>query len=235
MSRRIASLFLILLVASPLYAATLTLAQYESALKSMRDRVAAGQTDAARAEAKSLAGSGIDSPNGRFQADSTLLAEVNAAKPRDLGVEARIDATLAALQSDASSKPATVDGALMRRLQREQTVPELPRGDDVHGLEVKDAFLKQLTEALQKAARWIFAKIVKFLDWLMRFWPDSGTKKPLASSGMRWTIGSLVALILIVLGVLAFEVIRRSRKAAPKAVEESAPLGSSRDDDPLSR
>jgi hypothetical protein len=52
---------------------------------------------------------------------------------------------------------------------------------------------------------------------------------------MRWTIGSLVALILIVLGVLAFEVIRRSRNAGPQTVEESAPLGSSRDDDPLSR
>ena len=235
MRRRIASLFLMLLAASSLHATTLTLAQYQSALTSMRNLIAAGQTDAARAEAKALVASDVDSPNGRFQADSTLLAEVSAAKPRDLGVEARIDTTLVALQSAAPAKPAAVDGLLMRRLQREQTTPELPRGGDIHGVQVKEPLLKQIGEAIGKATRWTLDKIVKLAEWLKRFWPDSATKKPPASSGMRWTIGSLVALILIVLGVLAFEVIRRSRRAAPQVVEESAPLGSSRDDDPLSR
>lgn len=232
---RIARLLLMVLAAWSLHAATLTLGEYEASLARMRNSIDAGQIDAARAEAKTLAGSDIDSPNGRFQADSTLLAEVNAAKPRDLGVERRIDATLISLRSIRPATPLAVDSKLMQRLQREQAAPELPRGGDIHGVQVKTPLLERIGEAVGYAGRWTFQKIMKFFDWLMRFWPDSRPKKTPASSAMRWTIGSLVALILIVLGVLAFEVIRRSRKAMPQVVEQSVPLGSSRDDDPFSR
>jgi len=41
--------------------------------------------------------------------------------------------------------------------------------------------------------------------------------------------------IVLILAILAFEVIRRSRKRAAILVEESAPLTSTSDDDPLSR
>ncbi len=237
--RRMASLFLLLLAASPLQAATMTLAEYQAALTRIRSFLETGNVDGARAEGKTLAGNDIDSPNGRFKADSTLLAEVAAAKPRDLGVESRIDATLASLRRVAPSKRIAVDAALMQRLQREQAVQELRRGGAIHGVKAEAPLLTQIGDAIVNAARWVGKEIVKFVDWLSRFWPDSETKtrlkKPAASSGMRWTIGALVALIILVLGVLAFEVIRRSRKAAPGQVEESAPLGSSRDDDPLSR
>jgi hypothetical protein len=231
-----AAFFAGLLAASSLHAATLTLAGYEAALSRMRTFIDAGQIEAARAEAKALAGSDVQSPNGRFKTDSTLLAEVNAAKPRDLAVESRIDATLSSLRATTLTKPAAVDAALMQRLQREQTLPELSRGGDIHGVEVKTPLLKRIAEAIWKAARWIGNKVVKLVDWLMRFWPDGATKKKKpAASGMRWTIGTLVALIILVLGVLAFEVIRRSRKASAGLIGESIPIGSSRDDDPLSR
>jgi len=235
MSRRITLLVLLLLAGSSLRAATLSLTEYRDALARMRSLIAAGQIDAARAEAKSLAGSDVDSPNGRFQTDSTLLAEINAAKTRDLRVESRIDATLSALRDVASTKPIAADRSLMQRLQNEQRVRELPRGGDIHGPQVKAPLLKRIADAIRDAARWIIEKIGKLIDWLMRFWPDSETKKKPASTGMRWTVGSLVAMILLVLGVLAFEVVRRSRKATPLAVAESIPLRSSRDDDPLSR
>jgi hypothetical protein len=236
--KRMAPLVLLLLAASPLQAATMTLADYQAALTRIRSFLETGNVDAARAEGKALAGNEVDSPNGRFKADSTLLAEVNAAKPHDGGVESRIDATLASLRRVAPSKRIAVDAALMQRLQREQALQELRRGGDIQGVKVEAPILTQIGEAIVKAARWVGDEVVKFADWLSRFWPDSETKrlkKPAASPGMRWTIGGLVALIILVLGVLAFEVIRRSRKAAPNQVEESAPLGSSRDDDPLSR
>ena len=232
---RIVSTVLLLLAACSLRAATLTLGEYEGALTRMRSLIAAGQLDAAHAEAKALSGSDIDSPGGHFQADGTLLAEVNAVKTRDLGVEARIDVTLAALRSAPSAERVTVDPSLLQRLQREQALPELPRGGNVRGVVVRDSLLNRILEAIRKAARWAADMILKIFEWVMRFWPDSGTKKLPASSTMRWTIGTLVALILIVLGVLAFEVIRRSRKTTPRVVEESAPAGSSQDDDPLSR
>ncbi|HEX7676958.1 MAG TPA: DUF4129 domain-containing protein [Thermoanaerobaculia bacterium] len=236
--RRMAPLFLLLLTASPLQAATMRLVEYEAALTRIRSFLETGNVDGARAEGKALAGNEVDSPNGRFKADSTLLAEVNAAKPHDVGVERRIDATLASLRRVAPSKPIAVDAALMQRLEQEQAVQELRRGGDIHGVKAEAPILTQIGEAIVKAVEWIGDKLGKFFDWLSRFWPDGKTerlKKPAATPGMRWTIGALVALIILVLGVLAFEVIRRSRKAAPGQVEESAPLGSSRDDDPLSR
>jgi len=234
MSRR--SGILILLAASSLQAATLTLGDYEASLMRMRSFIAAGRVDAARAEAKSIASSEVESANGRFKTDSTLLAEVNAAKPRDLGVEGRIDATLAALRSSSPMTSAAVDRALLQRLQREQSVTELKRGGDIHGVEAKTPLTKRIRDAIVAAARWTAEKIVKFAEWLGRFWPDSETKKkPAGSPTIRWTVGALVGLILLVLGVLAFEVIRRSRKASARAVEVSAPVASSRDDDPLSR
>jgi hypothetical protein len=235
MRRRVTLLFLILLTASSLRAATLTLAEYRDALARIRNLIAAGQIDAARVETKALMGSDVDSPNGRFQTDSTLVAEINAAKTGDLRVEGRIDATLSALRDVASTKPIATDRSLMQRLQHEQAIRELPRGGDIHGVQVKAPLLVRIGEAIRKAAVWTAEKIAEFVEWLMKFWPDSGTKKKPSSSGVRWTVGSLVALILIVLGVLAFEVIRRSRKAIPLVVEESIPLRSSRDDDPLSR
>jgi Domain of unknown function (DUF4129) len=235
MRRRSALLVLMLIAASSLRAATLTLAEYQDALTRMRGLIAAGQIDAARAGAKSLTGSDVDSPNGRFQTDSTLLAEINAAKTRDLRVESRIDATLSALRDVASTKPIAADRSLMQRLQNEQRIRELPRGGDIHGPQVQAPLLNRIADAIRKAAAWIIEKIEKLIDWLMRFWPDSATKKKPASTGMRWTVGTLVAMILLVLGVLAFEVVRRSRKATKLVVAESIPLRSSRDDDPLSR
>lgn len=235
MRRRIASLVLMLLTASSLRAATLTLAEYRDALARMRGLIAAGQIDAAHADAKSMTGSEVDSPNGRFQTDSTLLGEINATKTADLLVERHIDATVLALRHVASTKPIATDRPLLQRLQREQSVPELPRGGDLRGVRVKDPLLNRIGEAIRKMVVWTAQKIGKFVDWLSRFWPDSGTKEKPGSPGMRWTVGTLVAMILIVLGVLAFAVIRRSRKATPLVVEESIPLRSSRDDDPLSR
>jgi len=226
---------LILIAAFPLHAATLTLDQYTATLTRIRNLIASGDINTARAEATTLAGDDVVSPNGRFHTDSTLIAEVSKAKPHDLGVETRIGATIAALHTTAPSRPAAIDQPLLLRLQREQTVPELRRGGDIRGVQPKTPWLERVANAITKAAKWIVKKIGKFAEWLMHFWPKDDPKKKTASSAMRWTVGTLVGLILLILGVLAFEVIRRSRKRTATIVEESAPLTSTRDDDPLSR
>jgi uncharacterized protein DUF4129 len=226
---------LIIIAAFPLHAATLTLDQYTATLTRIRNLIAAGDLTTARAEATTLAGDDVMSPNGQFHADSTLIAEVNKAKPRDLGVETRIDATIAALHTAAPSKTAVIDQPLLLRLQREQTVPELRRGGDIRGVQPNTPMLQRVANAITAAAKWISDKIMKFFEWLSRFWPKDDPKRKSASSAMRWTVGTLVGLILLILAVLAFEVIRRSRKRAATIVEESAPLTSASDDDPLSR
>jgi hypothetical protein len=236
MSRRILILLPLLLAASSLHAATMTIADYTASLTRIRGFIAIGNIDAARAEGKALNDVDIDSPNGRFRTDSTLLAEIAVAKPRDLGVEARIDATLVALRSTSAAKTAPVDTQLLERLQRAQTAPELPRGGDIRGVRANGSLLERIAAAIQEAALWVVDKIEKFFDWLGRFWPDSSGKKTApAAKNMRGMVSVLVGLILIVLGVLAFEVIRRSRKASASIVQESAPIESSHDDDPLSR
>jgi hypothetical protein len=225
----------LLLAASSLQGATMTIADYKASLTRIRSFIAAGNIDAARSDAKALNDIAVDSPNGKFRTDSTLLAEIAVAKPRDLGVEARIDATLVALHSNSSSNPAAVDAQLLERLQRTQTATELPRGGDIQGIRAKGNLLERIAAAIKDAALWVAGKIIQFFDWIGRFWPDSPSKKTPAAKNMRGTVSVLVGLILIVLGVLAIEVIRRSRKASAKAVQESAPIESSRDDDPLSR
>jgi hypothetical protein len=226
---------LIVIAAFPLHAATLTLDQYADALTRIRNLIAAGDLNAARGEATTLAGDDVVSPNGRFHSDTTLIAEINKAKPRDLGVETRIDATVAALRATAPSKPAAIDRPLLLRLQREQAVPELRRGGDIRGVQPKTPLLIRMANAITAAAKWIGDKIGKFIDWLSRFWPKDDPKKKPATKALRWTVGTLVGLIVLILAILAFEVIRRSRKRVREVVEESAPLTSTRDDDPLSR
>jgi len=230
-----ALLIAIIVGALPLHAATLTLDQYTDALARIRNLIATGDLTTARAEATTLAGDDVVSMNGRFKPDSTLIAEVNKAKPRDLGVQTRIDATIAALRTALPSKPAGVDQPLLLRLQRAQTVPGLRRGGAIRGVQPNTPLLQRMANAITAAATWIGKKFDKFLDWLSRFWPKDDPKKKPATTAMRWTVGSVVALIVLILAVLAFEVIRRSRKRARKVVEESAPLTSARDDDPLSR
>jgi hypothetical protein len=224
-----------ILTALPLHAATLTLDQYVDALTRIRNLVAAGDLPTARAEATTLAGDDVVSMNGRFHTDSTLIAEVNKAKPRDLRAESRIDATIAAIRAAAPSKPATADQPRLLRLQREQTVPELRRGGAVRGVQPNTPLLQRMAKAITSAAKWIGEKVRKFVHWLSHFWPKDDPKKKPATAAMRWTVGTLVGLIVIVLAVLAFEIVRRSRKRARNVAEESAPLTSTRDDDPLSR
>jgi len=230
-----ALLIAMIAAALPLHAATLTLDQYVDALTRIRNLIAAGDLTTARAEATTLACDEVVSMNGRFHTDSTLIAEVNKAKPRDLRVETRIDATIAAIRAAAPSNAAAADQQLLLRLQREQTVPELRRGGGIRGVQPNTPLLQRMAKAITSAANWIGRKVGKFIDWLKRFWPKDDPKKKPATAAMRWTVGTLVGLIVIVLAVLAFEIVRRSRKRARTVVEESSPVTSTRDDDPLSR
>src|SRR5436305_14209480 len=155
---------LIIVIALPLHAVTLTLDQYAEALTRIRNRVAIGDMSAARADANTLAGDDVASPNGRFATDTTLIAEVNKAKPHDLDVQTRINATLAALRTASPSTAATVDQKLLLRLQREQAVPELRRGGDIRGIRPQTPWLERVARAISTVANWIGDRITKFVD-----------------------------------------------------------------------
>ncbi|MEO8033634.1 MAG: DUF4129 domain-containing protein [Acidobacteriota bacterium] len=215
-------------------AATLTLHQYTGALERLGALLTAGDVDTAHAEASALQGSEFDSSAGRCRTDGPLLSAVATAKRGDIMIIARIDSTVDALRAAQAQQFRRVDPALLARLARDEAPDQLRRGGGVAGSDPDVSPLVDRWAAKIKAAlEWIGEKIGKLMDWLAKFWPEDH-KKDAPSSGMHWIVGGIVALIVIILAVLAFEVLRRARARATP-VQESAPVGSGRDDDPLSR
>jgi hypothetical protein len=230
-------LLVLLLLALPAHAAELTLDQYTASLTRLRALVAANQRDVAAAEAKALAGSEIASANGRFHADDALLGEVAAPNAKPLRVLAHLDTALAQLRRIAPAGTAPPNEQLLEQVEEEEAVEELRKGGVVGGTSPPQGpWYERLVNMLQTAGVWLRDMLERFGEWLSRFWPDSGEPdKPTATVGMRWIVTAIVALIVIIIAILAWEVLRRSRAAKPEEVEESAPLGSKADEDPLSR
>lgn len=230
-------LMLILMLAMPLHAAVLTLDQYAGSLTRLRALVAANQRDIAASEAKALIGSEIDSPNGRFRADDALLGEVAAPNAKPLRILAHLDTTLAQLRRTAPAATSAPNEQLLEQLEKEEEIDALQKGGSIAGTTPPQGpWYERLAKALGDFGRWLRDLLERFGEWLEKFWPKRETKDgPNRTVGMRWIVTGIVTLIVIVIAILAIEVLRRSRAATPEAVEESAPLGSKADEDPLSR
>ena len=231
-------LVLILLLATPLHAAVLTMDQYIASLAHLRELVATNQKELATVEAKALVGSEVQSPNGPFHADDALLGEVAAPNAKALRVVAHLDAALAQLRRAAPAATSAPNEKLLQQVEKEEEVEELQKGGTVSAITAPQGpWYERLAKALRDFGAWLRDILERFGEWLEKFWPDSKEEKegPTRTVGMRWIVTGIVALIVLVIAVLAFEVIRRSRGAKPEPVEESAPLGSKADEDPLSR
>lgn len=224
---------LLLLIAAAAHAETITLAEYTETLTAARAALNTNRIADAHAFATQLVGTEIAAP--RFAADDALLRDIIKAKQRDLQLDARLAATLGELSRISPAPSETADAKLLEQLAKQQQAPKLPQGGYVPGAPISQAsWLERVAAAIGRFWTWLSDLIEKILDWIFDFLPHA-QKKPGATSGMRWIVGIVVALIVIVIAVLAFEVIRRSRRATKKGVETSEPLGSTRDEDPLSR
>ncbi|HEV7919971.1 MAG TPA: DUF4129 domain-containing protein [Thermoanaerobaculia bacterium] len=234
MSKR---LLLILLMAMPVRAAVLTLDQYVDSLARLRALVASGQREVAASEAKALAGSEVESANGRFHANDALLGEVAAPKAKALRLLSHLDTELAQLRRAAPAATSAPNHKLLQQVEKEEEIEELQKGGTVGGTAPpQGSWYQRLARMLFDFGAWLRDKLERFGEWLEKFWPKSdGKEGPNRTVGMRWIVTGIVALIVIIIAILAWEVIRRSRAAQPEAVEESAPLGSKADEDPLSR
>lgn len=230
--KRIALLFAVFWTTT-LTAATLTVTQYAESLQRIHTSIANNDVAAAKAEATSLAGSEIRSPHGTFHADESLLAAVQQARPNDRPLLTRIELTLAELKQAGSAPPP--DPKLLQRVAAEQDVPELAAGGDLTPPPAPEMpLIERVLRSIGEMFRWIWQKLLDFWDWLGDLFPDQ-RQEPGATSGMRWIVMAVVALIVIGILYLAFEVIRRARRNDAGTLLASAPLRSSRDDDPLSR
>ena len=213
-------------------ASGLTTREYARSLDRLRMLLDARKIEQAHVEATALMGSEVE---GGFHVDDTLLRSVIEATSLDLRLQSRLATTAAQLRASTSGTMSTADQKLLREIEANQTPDALKEGGEVFPPELLNASLfTRIADAMARMFDWIGEKLGKFFDWLKRFWPDIKVKEH-PTAGMRWIVGSVVAMIVIVIAVLAFEVIRRSRRRPLDLVAESEPASSTRDADPLSR
>jgi hypothetical protein len=225
----------LLLISISAEAATLPINDYIARLEQLHASIATNQLAAAKAEAAYLTGSEILSPRGNFHADDSLMSAIAEARNADRLLLMRIELTIAELRSAANAPDAAPDPKLLQQVAAEQDVPELARGGELTAPEMpKVPLMERIYRSIGRMFRWIGEKIVLFVKWLRGFFPRTEAASG-ATAGMRWIVIAVVTLIVIGIIFLAVEVIRRARRADPRTLMSSAPLRSSRDDDPLSR
>ena len=224
-------LLAILLLANPLSA--MTVREYARSLDRLRSLLASKQIQQAHVEATELMGKDVD---GGFQVDDTLMRSVIEATTGDIKLISRLAITSAQLRAASTGAVSPADQKLLQELEKQQTAEALKPGGEVFSRELENASIfTRISEAIGKAFDWIGEKLSDFFDWLKKFWPDIKMPKERPTAGMRWIVGTIVAIIAVIIGALAFEVIRRSKRRAAEVMVESAPVSSARDADPLSR
>lgn len=227
-------LFALLLSFSASAKSTIPIDQYIARLQNLHASIATNQPAAARAAAEELKGSEIVSPRGNFHADDSLLSAVAQARAGDRVLLTRIELTIAELRSAAEATGAAADPRLLQQVAAEQDVPELARGGEIAQPVIPEVpMIERVVRSIGRMFVWIWDKIVQLFEWLEGFLPrpdESG-----ATSGLRWMVIAVVALIVLGIIFLAVEVVRRARRGDPQTLTSSAPLRSTRDDDPLSR
>lgn len=219
----------------PTTATRVTLAQYIAALERIDGLLAARQLDAAKSEASLLKDAQVVWPKGTFVADASLLAAIANAQLADGAHRARLILTIDELRLASGMEVAYGNRRLLERIAAEQEPPELPRGGDIDTTIDRDVpLLERVATSIVDMLRWVWKKIVAFIDWLIDLLPRSERGQPGGDPALRWIVFAVVAAIVLLVTILAVRVLLRSRAAEP-AVETSAPLGSTRDEDPLSR
>jgi hypothetical protein len=223
----------VLLVALPAIGKTITIDDYLARLEHIQQLVAAKQS--AANEARELANADVLFAQGTFHADPSLLDAAAKAKSGDLQVQLRIATTIAEVRSAAGVGGATqADPELLKRVAAEQKVPELAAGGEIAVTPKTTPLTERVADSLERVWDWIIDKLGRLLDWFLDLFPDSAGH-PGATGGMRWIVAGLVAIIVLLIAFLALEARRRAQRGAKPDVETSEPLGSKRDEDPLSR
>ena len=219
----------LLLLAMP--ASAFTVREYADALDRLRMLMASKQIQQAHVEATGLMGTAVDEG---FRVDDTLLHAVIVATTPDIKLMSRLSATAAQLRGATSRTPTNADQKVLRELDAQQSPEALKEGGEIFAPEIANASIfTRIAESTKRVLEWIGDKLTDFFDWLKKFWPDIRMPKQSPTGGMRWIVGAVVAGIALIIAILAFEVIRRSKGRPADIAVESVPASSSRDADPM--
>ncbi len=221
----------LLLTATPL-----TVEQYVGALERIDALLATNQLAAAQAEARALTGRDVAWSEGTFRTDGALLSSIVAAQRAEGPHRARLLFAIDELRRAAGMETGRADPGLLARIAAEQHVPELPAGGDIPTTVDSDApLIQRIAETLADIVAWLDKKLGQFVDWLLDLLPRRRQGEAGMSGSTTWIVLIMVAIIVAIILLLAVTVLRSSRAAVPEAAQTSVPLGSRRDEDPLSR
>jgi hypothetical protein len=211
---------------------SIPLANYIARLEAMRDLLGQKRAAEALSLALELKGKRVDTRSGSFTADPSLLADVIVNR---VGIEGRLTIEVDELRKSVPVAVAPGNRKLLDRLRREEEASKIKAGGEVAQPPVStEPLLERIVEAAEKALEWIGDKLVKLWDWLTQMWPrDKATGGSALKT--RFVVGALALAIVTVVGILVWEVMRRSRRNIQAPAAASEPIASSQDADPLSR
>jgi hypothetical protein len=223
---------LVFATAATVRAETMPLPRYIDSLDALRREAPAVRASQARL----LIGTEVESPNGKFVADPSLLHAIAA---NDADAIRRLDATLAALRSLAPVQPAEGDVRVIERLRKQEESTAMKPGGEIGdgSIQTNDDAVEQWTKTIGKILKWIGRKIEELYDWVLSWWPHAGRADEQQGpfGGVGFVVIAVVIAIVAVLTLLALEVMRRSKPGARMPLAVSDPQSSRRDEDPLSR
>jgi hypothetical protein len=214
-------------------ASVLRIGDYIGQLDTMRTELHEHRVAEAQQQARALKGATVETPTGNFGADASLLDDVIENR---VGVEGRLALAANELRKSAPPPAAAVDRKLLDRLRKDEDAGKLQAGGEVSQPAIStEPLLERIADAIGKVFEWIGKKLQELFDWLGGMWPKEKVSRGGSAMRTKWVVGSLVVAILIVVAILAWEVIRRSKKNAAAPAAASEPITSAADADPLSR
>lgn len=226
-------MLLAMVIALNAHAEAIRIDQYLGALQNLDQLLASNQVELARADAQTLSAYDVDSPQGRFHADESLLAAIADPRVPVPQLRARLALTIAELRRATGIEGTAADRRLLEEVTKSQEPEALEAGGEVKTIPADIPMIERILDSIRKIFDWLGKKVRQLIDWLLDLFPNRSVAG--MTVGMRWIVLGIALVILFAIVLLAIAVIRRSRAATGDVTESSEPLGSARDADPLSR
>jgi hypothetical protein len=205
-------------------------------LERVHTLLATNQLPAAKAEAATLKDARVEWSGGHFSADSSLLDAIAKVNRADRRLLQRIELTLQELRDSGAVAATPSNPKLLKQVEAEQEVKELPAGGEITtSINAQTPLLEQIGESIARMYRWVIELLRDIIDWIFDLFPGSEAEEEGAAGNMRWIVIGTTIVIAVAIILLAVGVARRSRRREKTDVATSEPVGSKRDEDPLSR
>jgi Domain of unknown function (DUF4129) len=173
---------------------------------------------------------------GHFFADPSLLDAVARASRADRRLLQRLELTIEELRNSGAVAATRPDAKLLQEVTAEQKVEKLTPGGKVQTTLPADApLMEQIAQSIARMFRWLGEIIGDILEWIFDLLRGSQPEERDAAGGMNAIVIGTTIVIAVAIALLAIAVVRRSRRRELASVATSEPVGSRRDEDPLSR